>query len=323
MGIPDSADSSDRWSIDHVFLDQDGIPTLVEVKRSTDTRIRREVVGQMLDYAANAVVHWPIEKLQAEFETSCRDANVSPEEKLREVLGNTASESDFWAKVKTNLQAGKVRLLFIADDIPSELRRIIEFLNEQMDPAEVLGVEIKQFIGDGVQSLVPRVIGQTAEAETRKGRQRPKRQWDEESFLNDLRQRRGDEEVQIARTILDWAKTAEQPLSLLWGSGHTDGTVTMRLDDERGKQYVCTLSSNGKFGVPFGWMRSTVPFSDTILRTEFLRKIKQVNGVGWPAESIEKWPYLDFEFLKKPASLNRLLEALDWAALQIVFSRDA
>ena len=30
-------------------------PTLVEVKRSTDTRIRREVVGQMLDYAAHGV----------------------------------------------------------------------------------------------------------------------------------------------------------------------------------------------------------------------------------------------------------------------------
>ena len=32
------------------------MPTLVEVKRSSDTRIRREVVGQMLHYAANAVV---------------------------------------------------------------------------------------------------------------------------------------------------------------------------------------------------------------------------------------------------------------------------
>jgi len=40
-------------------LDQDAIPTIVEVKRSTDTRIRREVVGQMLGYAANAVVYCP------------------------------------------------------------------------------------------------------------------------------------------------------------------------------------------------------------------------------------------------------------------------
>jgi hypothetical protein len=34
-------------------FDQNAVPTLVEVKRSSDTRIRREVVGQMLDYAAN------------------------------------------------------------------------------------------------------------------------------------------------------------------------------------------------------------------------------------------------------------------------------
>jgi hypothetical protein len=48
-GVPDRLDGSNRWSLDHLFLDQDGVPTLVEVKRSTDTRIRREVVAQMLD----------------------------------------------------------------------------------------------------------------------------------------------------------------------------------------------------------------------------------------------------------------------------------
>src|ERR1700694_1078296 len=62
-GLPDDANSAGRWSVDLVFLDQEGVPTLVEVKRSTDTRIRREVIGQMLDYAANAVVYWPIEQI--------------------------------------------------------------------------------------------------------------------------------------------------------------------------------------------------------------------------------------------------------------------
>ena len=50
MGIPSKEEGSGRWSVDHLFLDQDAVPTLVEVKRSTDTRLRREVVGQMLDY---------------------------------------------------------------------------------------------------------------------------------------------------------------------------------------------------------------------------------------------------------------------------------
>lgn len=35
-GIASQQDGGDRWSTDHVFLDQDGIPTLVEVKRTSD-----------------------------------------------------------------------------------------------------------------------------------------------------------------------------------------------------------------------------------------------------------------------------------------------
>jgi len=55
-GIPRSEGGPDHFSLDHLFLDQDAVPTLVEVKRRADTRIRRELVGRMLDYAANGVV---------------------------------------------------------------------------------------------------------------------------------------------------------------------------------------------------------------------------------------------------------------------------
>jgi ribosomal protein L30E len=34
--------------------------------------------------------------------------------------------------VDANLRAGKVRLVFVADEIPAELRRVVEFLNSQM-----------------------------------------------------------------------------------------------------------------------------------------------------------------------------------------------
>src|SRR5436305_3635817 len=79
-GIPSEQNGSARWAIDHVFLDQDGVPTLVEVKRSTDTRIRREVVGQMLDYAANCVVYWPVEELRQQFEATCSHVGDNPSE---------------------------------------------------------------------------------------------------------------------------------------------------------------------------------------------------------------------------------------------------
>ena len=92
----------------------------------------------------------------------------------------------FWQQVKTNLQAGRVRLIFIADEIPTELRRVVEFLNSQMDPAEVLAIEVKQFVGENLKTLVPRVVGQTEAARQKKNVDRGEsRQWDEASFFSE------------------------------------------------------------------------------------------------------------------------------------------
>jgi hypothetical protein len=82
--------------------------------------------------------------------------------------GDEVDPEEFWQRVKINLQAGRVRMVFVADRIPPELRRIVEFLNLQMDPAEVLAIEVEQFVGRGLRTLVPRIIGQTAEAQRRK-----------------------------------------------------------------------------------------------------------------------------------------------------------
>jgi hypothetical protein len=185
--IPDEEAGQARWAVDHLFLDQDAIPTLVEVKRSSDTRIRREIVGQMLDYAANAVVYWPIEAIRARFEARCEAEGSEPDEVLRRELGIDAEVNGFWERVKTNLQAGRVRLVFIADEIPPELRRVVEFLNGQMDPAEVLAVEIRQYVGEGLKTLVPRVIGQTAGAEQRKSVSASFPSWDRATFTEAAR----------------------------------------------------------------------------------------------------------------------------------------
>src|ERR1043166_8228765 len=80
MAVPAEQDGGGRWSLDDLFLDQDAIPTLVEVKRSSDTRIRREVVGQMLDYAANASRHWPASHMRERFAAKCQRDGLDPAE---------------------------------------------------------------------------------------------------------------------------------------------------------------------------------------------------------------------------------------------------
>lgn len=127
-GVPAEEGGSARWAIDHLFLDQDAIPTIVEIKRSSDTRIRREVVGQMLDYAANATEHWRVDHLRERFVANCQRNRVDPAEKLKDFLGDDIDAEDFWDLANRNLQDRKLRLMFVADVIPTELQRIVEFL---------------------------------------------------------------------------------------------------------------------------------------------------------------------------------------------------
>ena len=157
MGIPSEEGGGAQWSLDHLFVDQDAIPTFVEVKRSTDTRIRREVVGQMLDYAANATQYWSLEKLQLAYSESFANKKSLP---IDEFVDSDKADS-FWQDVDFNLRNGKVRLIFVADKIPTKLQIIIEFLNKQLSDAEVLGVEIKQYrSSDGMTTtLVPSLVG--------------------------------------------------------------------------------------------------------------------------------------------------------------------
>jgi hypothetical protein len=163
--VPDKAEGSARWSLDHLFLDQDGVPTLVEIKRASDTRARREVAAQMLDYAANATNWWTEKKIAEWLEARCRSEGLDAEAELREHLGLSDAElASYWGRVKANLGSRTVRLIFVADKIERELAAIVEFLNEQMRTVTVVAVELSLFSNGNERILSPRLIGLTANA---------------------------------------------------------------------------------------------------------------------------------------------------------------
>jgi hypothetical protein len=47
LPVPIEEGGEGRWAVDHLFLDQDGVPTIVEVKRGSDSRIRREATLEL------------------------------------------------------------------------------------------------------------------------------------------------------------------------------------------------------------------------------------------------------------------------------------
>jgi len=309
-------DGASRWSVDHLFLDQDGIPTIVEVKRSSDTRIRREVVGQMLDYAANAVVYWPIGKIRAMFESHCEAAGKNHEQELTNFLAGDGDAEKFWSQVKTNFEAGRIRLLFVADEIPAELRRIVEFLNDQMKSAEVLAVEIKQFTGQGLKTLVPRVIGQTAEAERAKssGGNRGE-QWTEEKFFSELENNCGASAAQAAKQILEWSKPRFQ--SFYWGRGVRAGSFAPFFIQGNIDFPSFAVWTYGTVEIYFQHLKNRPVFSSENKRLELLRKLNSIPGVSIPENTLSKRPNFSLGLLQDEKSLELFFAAFDWLIQQI------
>lgn len=313
--VPDTLDGSGRWSLDHLFLDQDGVPTLVEVKRASDTRGRREVVAQMLDYAANGVAYWPVETIRAAFEQRAQADAQDAEQLLLDLIGPDADVEVFWAKVKVNLQAGRIRMVFVSDEIGPELRRIIEFLNVQMDPAEVLAVEVKQYVGADFRGLVPRLVGQTAEATQRKsagtsaGPRAQPREWNVETFFSTLAAAAPDD-VAPARALYDWL-AARPDVRVSWGKGAQFPGIHFGVQI-RGRIYKFLYLNAEERGVllpnleDMKYVRGDV----AALRTAWAERLNTVPGMN--VSPTDKYPRRSASLLTDPPAAVAFENALAW-----------
>ena len=245
-GIAETPDSGARWAIDHLIVDQDAVPTLAEVKRGSNPEIRRTIVGQMLEYAAHAAQTWTADELRQSFENSANARGLDPDEVLGELLQADAEpDADgFWMNVATNLAARHLRLLFVADDIPDPLERVVELLNAQMAGIEVLAVEVKQFRGQLTQTLVPRVLGRIANASTRGG---PRRRLTPEAFLDEFSR---DEVRDAAARLLDVSR--DSGAALEWGPSG----VSIRVRCSRWVQPITVAWLYPPSKASMGWMRT-------------------------------------------------------------------
>lgn len=121
--------NTSRLSLDHLFLDQDGIPTLVEVKRGGNAQVRREVVGQLLDYAAIANTSLNVRDIQA---TLSNDSS-SAQDDLEKFLGGRSKRRGVLAASSIQFGAGATAFDRLGRFDPyrtSPSRGILESTNE-------------------------------------------------------------------------------------------------------------------------------------------------------------------------------------------------
>ncbi len=317
LGIPAEDGGGDNFSLDHLMLDQDGVPTLVEVKRATDTRIRREVVAQMLDYAANATTYSSVEAIRGHMARFYNTDEAGVDEKVAEFLHNPELVDSYWQAVKTNLAAARIRLVFVADVIPARLLRIVEFLNAHTDPIEILAIEVRQYQDDeGRRMLVPRVLGQTTESVDRKSATRGKRQWDEASFRAAFAGKEYETAgLEVVDRFIAWAK--DNDFVVWYGSGLKDGSLQVGRYVGDLPYVAFVVYTTGWLETQFQYLSRRPPFTDMALRREYADRLAAIDGVTIKMDDdtlTNRRPSIPLTVFADEGRLDQLVGVLDWFA---------
>lgn len=254
MPVPDPNTGGSRWSIDFFFVDQDAIPTFIECKRFNDTRSRREVVGQMFEYAANGHHYWMKEELREYAEETANQNGISLNEEIQRLQPEDTDAVDvFFQRLQDNLREGQIRIVFFLEEAPMELKSVVDFLNKQMERSEILIVEARQYLHEGIKIITPTLFGYTEEARQVKKSvsinpvQRKK--WDRPSFFTDAGKRLEPTQVNAIRQVFNKCESLHCEFS--WGKGKIAGSFSAKWP-HLGKYSVMTIFSDGYLTVNFG-----------------------------------------------------------------------
>lgn len=161
--------------LDVLFIDSEGVLTLVETKLKANDESRREVIGQVLEYAMFAS-QWTLADLRATA-TAFLQSDHAPDDvrgsSLEEALAAsfrwTDEEEDgdegpsrmelFLAQVQSNLEKGHLRIVCGVDEQIENLERLVVYFSAHSDLQVVL-LQVTRFpVEAGANVLIPTLHG--------------------------------------------------------------------------------------------------------------------------------------------------------------------
>ena len=148
-------------AIDNLLITPSGLPVLVECKLWKNPEGRREVVGQILDYAKELAL-WSASDLQREVARRVK-GNGNPILRLLKDAGHDLDEVAFNDALTLNLRRGRFLLLIVGDGIREGTEAITGYLQRHLGLHFSMGlVEMPVFkMPDHSRLVTPRVLART------------------------------------------------------------------------------------------------------------------------------------------------------------------
>jgi len=311
VGVPSGA-------VDLLFTDTNGILTVVETKLARNPEVRREVIGQVIEYAsflstwdADDVERQANDYLHSERATEdYHDLNVY--EALSKVAGDEVPADVFRERIDDNLKRGRIRLVIVVDEIAEPLRSTVTFLNS-FSTFDVLVLQLADFEESAARHIfIPSLFGYSRPTRVESRR----KVWDERSLFADAEEKRTPDEVRVIRGLYDLAVSTGRAQ---FGTGTTGGSFTYRVSAD-GKQWVSLITVYNNFGVQFGFgqlLYLNAP-SETLLH--FRTLANSIPGLDIPEDAValHKYPSIGFGPLVGGNAFDRFKEALLWLREQVL-----
>lgn len=118
--------------IDNLFINTDGCLTLVETKLWRNPQARREVVGQIIDYAKE-IIKWSYSDLDNSvrtYNTVYHNQNSGLLETIKsKVPMDDIEEKEFVDNVVRNIKRGRLLLLIVGDGIRESVEDMVDYLS--------------------------------------------------------------------------------------------------------------------------------------------------------------------------------------------------
>jgi len=203
-----------------------------------------------------------------------------------------------------------MRLIIAADSIPSELRRMIEFLNNT-SKFEILGLEVALYSDEKDPEnkyLIPTLLG--VSEQTRERKKTSRSQWSESRFFEAAKENLSVEIIEKIKNLYDFAKklTDRKPD---WGTGKETGSFTAKLDISGHLFSVFSIYTDGNISINIGWNHKRLTETNKNISEKFRKEVNQIAKKSITKNSWENgWPKIALESFsaQQLTSLKGLLE---------------
>jgi len=267
--------------IDVLCIDGDGVLSVIETKLARNSQIRREVVGQVLEYVAQ-LSKWRAHDVVQSANQYFASTGVKVGERTATIFDLLVTEQeeepgslpmDLYDKIENNLRKGIIKLVIASDSIPETLKDTVTFINS-FSNFDIYVLQIQSYQKDQLQIYAPTVFGFTHKPAG--GVTTDKIQWDEESFFKSLSNLR-PEAVQTIQKLYSFTK--ENAAGIQWGTGRSSSSFSYTVDSVKKKFNIFAVLNQGDTGrilINFGSMKGVIPNEELHAFRESLNKLPEV-----------------------------------------------